>query len=73
MVKIKLFATLRTGREDIYDVPGDQFSTAQEVVDFYNIEQKDVSIFLINGIHSKMDATIKDGDVIAIFPPVGGG
>ena len=33
----------------------------------------DVSIFFINGVHSKPDATLSADEVIALFPPVGGG
>ena len=38
-----------------------------------NIPDEEVSILLINGFHQKPESPVKDGDVVALFPPVGGG
>ena len=38
-----------------------------------NIPQEEVSILLINGFHHKPESEVKDGDIVALFPPVGGG
>ena len=73
MIEVRLFATFRHGREKIYMFPGDQFKVAGEVLEHFGILPEDVSIYLINGRHSKVNASIKDGDIIALFPPVGGG
>ena len=73
MIEIRLFATLRQGREKIYFLPADNFINAGEILKYFDIPQKDVSILLINGFHSKPEDTVKDGDIIALFPPVGGG
>ena len=37
------------------------------------IPAEEVAIQLINGFHQKPETPVKDGDVVAIFPPVGGG
>ena len=34
---------------------------------------EEVAILLINGFHSKPADSVKDGDIISLFPPVGGG
>ncbi|MCL2865356.1 MAG: MoaD/ThiS family protein [Lachnospiraceae bacterium] len=73
MIEIRLFATLRQGREKIYHEPAEKFQTGRDIIEYYQISQNDVSIFLINGIHSKLEDAVKAEDVIAIFPPVGGG
>ena len=43
------------------------------ILDRMNIPQEEVSILLINGFHHKPESEVKDGDIVALFPPVGGG
>ncbi|NLJ59119.1 MAG: MoaD/ThiS family protein [Tissierellia bacterium] len=73
MIEVRLFASLRTGRDKIIKLDSNSFSVAGEVLKHLSIEAEEVAIYLINGRHSDLDAPIKDGDIIAIFPPVGGG
>lgn len=73
MVEVRLFATFRDGREKITFFDAGQFQTAGEIVDHFNIPQEEVAICLINGRHTKLENPVKDGDVLALFPPVGGG
>ena len=73
MIKVKLFATLRKGREKEYDFSADRFKSGEELRQHLGIDVEDVSVFLINGLHGKLSDSFKDGDVISIFPPVGGG
>ena len=73
MIEVRLFATFREGRQKVYQFPGTQFQKAVEIVDYFDIPHDQVSIYLINGIHSKLTDAVNDGDVIALFPPVGGG
>jgi len=30
-------------------------------------------ILLVNGVKSSDEATLKDGDILSVFPPLGGG
>ncbi|MFX1358079.1 MAG: MoaD/ThiS family protein [Promethearchaeota archaeon] len=50
-------------------------STIKSILDKYKIsEQKTKLIILVNGRpHIQEDYIVKDGDIIAIFPPIGGG
>ncbi len=73
MIEVRLFATLRDGREKIYHLPSARFKQANEILDYFQIPYEDVSIYLINGRHSKLEDEVKEGDIIALFPPVGGG
>lgn len=72
MVEIRLFANLREGREKVYKLEED-FSNGKEIIDYFKIPEEDIAIFLINGMHSELEDPVKDGDVVAIFPPIGGG
>jgi len=73
MIEVRLFATLRENRGKILHVEANDFKDGESLIDHLEIDRKDVSIFLINGIHSKLEDSIKDEDIVAIFPPVGGG
>lgn len=73
MIEVRLFATFREGRDKIVFLDENQFHNGSEVLDYLDIPYDEVSIFLINGSHSEINAPIKAGDVLAIFPPVGGG
>ncbi len=73
MIEVRLFATFREGREKILFLESEKFPQISDILDYLKIPYDEVAICLINGIHSKVDAKIKDADVIALFPPVGGG
>ena len=72
-MEVRLFATLRENREKI------QYINCREGMDGFvllselGISPEEVAIFLINGMHSRPDVALKQDDIIAIFPPVGGG
>ncbi len=73
MIEVRIFATLRQNRDKITMMPADQVHTITDILDKLAIPADEVSISLINGFHQKLQATVKDGDVVALFPPVGGG
>lgn len=73
MIEVRLFATFREGREKVLYVDPEKYSTSGEIIDDLEIPREEVAILLINGRHSKPDVSIRDGDILALFPPVGGG
>ncbi|MDO4983927.1 MAG: MoaD/ThiS family protein [Eubacteriales bacterium] len=73
MIEVRLFATLRAGREKIYRFDAPEFETASDILKKLDIPEKEVAILLVNGFHSKPDAAVKDGDILSLFPPVAGG
>lgn len=72
-LQIKLFATLREGRGKIVNKEFPSPITAKQVLESLSIHEEDVAILLVNGVDGKLDQTLEDGDVLSIFPPVGGG
>ena len=50
-----------------------EIAVAGDIIRRLNIPMEEVAILLINGFHQKPDTPVKDGDIVAIFPPVGGG
>lgn len=73
MIEVRLFATFRENRKKIDFLSSDEVKTALDIVNYYGIDPNEVAICLINGFHSKLDANVKDEDIVALFPPVGGG
>ena len=48
-------------------------TTVGKVLDQLGIPREHPNMVLVNGIHAQDDAPIKDGDVLAVFPPLAGG
>ena len=73
MIEVRLFAGLRQGRQKIYQMESDSISTVQDIMDRLSIDRKEVNILLINGFHQKPETEVKDGDIVSLFPALGGG
>jgi molybdopterin converting factor small subunit len=73
LITIKLFATLRKGRfeETTRDFP--QGTTVGGIVRELDLPEKEVTLIFINGRHADFATVLADGDVLSLFPPVGGG
>lgn len=72
-ITVKLFATFRDGRDKIQVFELDGGKTPEDVIDILGIEKSEVAIFLVNGRDGQFDKPLLEGDLIALFPPVGGG
>lgn len=73
MIEVRLFATFREGREKILQLPAAEYASAGAILDALGIPRQEVAILLVNGLHSKPETPVAEGDVVALFPPVGGG
>lgn len=73
MIEVRLFATLRDGRGKIVMMEPGAARSAGDILTALNIPAEEVAILLINGFHSKPEDKVNDADVVALFPPVGGG
>ena len=73
-IEVRLFAYFREGRDKkVFLEINEEEITPRYILNKLNIDEKEVSILLINGRDGKATASLKDGDVVALFPPVGGG
>jgi len=72
-VKVKLFASLRSfgPDEQVLELP-DQM-TIDEVVQLLRIPATIRLLRIVNGEHRPADHVLKDGDELALFPPIAGG
>ena len=48
-------------------------ATVGRVLEDLNILEDDVKIVFVNNRHAKADHQLGDGDVVGVFPPIGGG
>lgn len=72
-IEVKLFATFREGRFKTRPFEVTEGITLREVIKLAAINEDEVAIPLINGQFSSFDALLKNGDIVSLFPAVGGG
>lgn len=72
-VTVKLFATLRTNRFKISTLEIPAGADILAVAKILDIPEEELALTLVNGVSLETDHILKDGDTLAIFPPVGGG
>lgn len=72
-IEVRLFATFREGREKKYFLELPKETAILKIIEMLKIDEKEVSIMLLNGIDGSSDRQLSDGDVVSLFPPVGGG
>lgn len=72
-ITVKLFATLRKDRFDVREMELAPETTVSDIISRLTLPEKEVSLVFINGRHAPFTQVLADGDVLALFPPVGGG
>lgn len=72
-VEIRLFATFREGRFKKKEMDLPSGHSVGDVLDDLKIPVAEVGILMANGESCEFERTLADGDVLAIFPAVGGG
>ncbi|WP_455539730.1 MoaD/ThiS family protein [Terrisporobacter sp.] len=72
-VEVRLFATFREGREKKQKILVPEDSSILDIINMLNINEEEVAIMLLNGRDGSSDRLLKNGDVLSLFPPVGGG
>ena len=72
-VKIKLFATLRKfgPDEQIIELPDN--ATVEDAINLLNLPEKFPLLKIVNGEHRPPKHPLKEGDELALFPPIAGG
>lgn len=72
-VTVKLFATFREGRQKVIVMDLEDGTTMKHITDMLGIEKDEIAISLLNGRDGELERLVSEGDVVALFPPVGGG
>ena len=72
-ITVKLFASLRKGRFEKKTREYSSGTRIKQVIDELNIPREQAAIVFVNNRHAKLEHRLSDGDVVAFFPPIGGG
>jgi sulfur-carrier protein len=72
-VRVKLFASLRDfgPEEQVMEIPDN--SALEDVVTRLKLPERIPLLKVVNGEIRKIDHPLREGDEIALFPPIGGG
>jgi molybdopterin converting factor small subunit len=72
-VKIKLFATLRNYGPEEQEVELPENATLEDAIKLLNLPEKIPLLKIVAGEHRPGNHPLKEGDEIALFPPIAGG
>jgi len=74
-ITVKLFAQYRDNRFKVEQKLYLSGSTAQDIMDDLGISEHKLplGVLMVNSRHEKEDYVLKEGDIVALFPKVGGG
>lgn len=81
-IKFKLFATLadhlpQPSRTNFVELEVAAGSTIQSIIDQFQLPSQLVHLVLVNGVYvypsARITTKLKEGDVLAIWPPIAGG
>lgn len=72
-VTVKLFATLQKNRFEEREFALEEATEVKAVLEALGISKEEATIIFINGIHADWHSVLHDGDVLSVFPPIGGG
>jgi molybdopterin synthase sulfur carrier subunit len=73
VVEVKLFATFRENRFKEKEMEVGEGASPADILAELNIPTELVGILLANGRNASFEQKLAAGDVVAIFPAIGGG
>jgi sulfur carrier protein len=72
-ISLKLFASLREYGPAYQEIDIPENAVLRDVIKTLGIPDDDPLIKIVNGIFRDLDQNLEEGDVVALFPPIGGG
>lgn len=72
-IEVRLFAYFREGRDKVQVLNVDDSTSILDILKRIQIREEEVALLLLNGFDGPSNRKLKDGDVLSLFPPVGGG
>ncbi len=72
-VTVKLFASLRVNRFKVETRTYEDGITIEKIAADLNIPKEELALKLVNGQDAMLNHKLNDGDILSLFPAVGGG
>ena len=72
-ITVKLFASFRTGRFSVEEREYPEGTSIGQVADDISLPREEIGIIIVNSRHAKLERVLEDGDILALFPLLGGG
>jgi len=72
-VTVKLFAYFRDNRFKIKETNISPGTKVGDIVDSLDIDREEVGVLMINSRHTSFEIELRENDILAIFPVIGGG
>ncbi len=72
-VTVKLFAFFRQDRFTVEELEYHETNIVSDVLKGLDIVVDEVGVTMINSKHCHLNTPLQEGDVLAIFPVIGGG
>lgn len=72
-ITVKLFAYFRDNRFNVEERDIQPGTSVGDIVDSLDIDREEVGVLMINHRHTQFEIEPQAGDILAIFPVVGGG
>lgn len=72
-ITVKLFASLRKNRFVAEEREYPDNCLIGDVVNELKIKEEELGIILLNGLAADLSTPLREGDVLSLFPLVGGG
>lgn len=73
LVTVKLFAYFRDNRFSVEERNLPEQTTVGDVIDSLGIDREETGVLMLNSRHCSADTVLGEGDILAIFPMIGGG
>ncbi|WP_163339369.1 MoaD/ThiS family protein [Desulfopila sp. IMCC35008] len=73
IVTVKLFAYFRDNRFAVEERELPDNTKVGDVIDSLGIDREETGVLMLNSRHCFADTELSEGDILAIFPVIGGG
>ncbi|HEY3321799.1 MAG TPA: MoaD/ThiS family protein [Planctomycetota bacterium] len=72
-IEVRLFATFREGRFSRQSFDVTEPCALRDLLKLIDIPEAAVHLPMVNGEYSTLARVLRDGDIVSLFPAVGGG
>ena len=72
-ITVKLFATFRNNRFKITQQDTPERTVCRSIILGLGLTEEEIGVVMVNGRHAIIEHILHEGDILSLFPLVGGG